>query len=104
MMEAKMELLRLIILLAVIVVLARLTPHVLSLLDWIFDKRKRTMCASSSVWVIMCDERKEPAIVEMADAAGAGVLDCSCWRENSECRKSCHGHVVGSEQVRLLTE
>jgi len=99
-----MDMLRLIILLAVIVVLARLTPVILWLLAWISERRKRTLHASSSVWVITCDERNETAIVALADATGSGrVLDCSCWRGNSDCRKSCHRQLVGSEQARLLT-
>jgi hypothetical protein len=104
-MEAQMEMLRLVILLVALVVVARLTPVTLSLLAWISERRKREMHASSTVWVIECDERNETAIVELAIAPGGGrVLDCSCWRENSDCRKSCHGQMVGSEQARLLTK
>jgi hypothetical protein len=70
---------------------------------WILAKYGRGSKARNRVWVLECKERRVQAIVELSTSQSAPVKDCSCWREDPHCEKSCVGLVTATEHERLLT-
>jgi hypothetical protein len=87
---------------AVLVVVAALyiLPLVVCICVACMTERRR----HSSVWVILCDERKGPAIVEFAGSATAArVVECSYWRSGSDCRQSCANRFRARQAVHELT-
>ena len=71
---------------------------------WVFAKRACAWKARTRVWVLSCEERNVLAIVELSGSAISPVKDCSCWRENPHCGKSCVRRAEATEQVRLLAK
>ena len=67
---------------------------------WFIGRHERFR-AHRSIWVLGNSERKGPAVVELlGEGARARVGDCTCWRGESSCGRSCVGHLkAGAPQM-----